>query len=277
MRHISFLIVCAVVIAGCSAAPHPVTVPLNGGSLFVDAGGRGGVPVVFVHGNGGSSEQWRSQLDHLRASGRRAVAIDLPGFGKSTPPRDGDYSLDAMASAIDAATDAIHLDRFVLVGHSYGGAVVAKFAATHPGKVAGVLYLDSAAMTLPINEDQKKQVSAAFRADKMRVVRTWFAPILAPSGDKVKEQVFASVEHTSTDAFLGAFMSLTAFDPKALVNAYQGPRVAIVAPDIESPASFQKQFPDIEAVRIAGAGHWLMLDKPDAVNAALDAFLARLR
>jgi pimeloyl-ACP methyl ester carboxylesterase len=71
-------------------------------------------------------------------------------------------------------------------------------------------------------------------------------------------------------------MSLGAYDPKTLINAYHGPRLAIAAADIESPASFQKQFPEIEAVRISGAGHWVMLDKPEEVNAALDAFLRQL-
>ena len=54
-----------------------------------------------------------------------------------------------------------------------------------------------------------------------------------------------------------------------------GGRVGYAA-DIESPASFRPQFPDLPAIKIAGAGHWLMLDKPDEFNAALDTLLAQV-
>jgi len=181
-----------------------------------------------------------------------------------------------MATAIDQATNAIHLNRFVIVGHSYGGAVVAKYAATHPEKVAGVVYLDAAATAVTLTQQQRDQFIAGLRADKMRVVHAWFAPILKPSSDRVRAEVFASVERTAIDPFIGALVGLGAYDPKTLINAYHGPRLAIAASDIEIPASFQKQFPEIEAARIAGAGHWVMLDQPDEVNAALDAFLKKL-
>jgi pimeloyl-ACP methyl ester carboxylesterase len=267
----------AAAVSACSVAPHPITVPVNGGSLFIDdGGGRSGIPIVLIHGNGGSSAQWRSQLEHFRSSGRRAIAIDLPGFGRSTAPANGDLSLDAMAAAIDRAVDAIGVGRFVIAGHSYGGAVVAKYAALHPQKVAGVVYVDAAAMKLPLTKEQADQLGAAIRADKMRVVNAWFAPMLKPSSESVQKVVLASVENTSADSFLGALMSLTEYDAKALVGAYTGPRLAIAAADIESPASFQLQFPEIRVVKISGAGHWLMLDKPEEVNAALDAFLGAL-
>jgi pimeloyl-ACP methyl ester carboxylesterase len=267
------LILVSLAAFSCATAPKPRTV----GSVYVDDGGRGGIPVVFIHGNGGSSAQWAAQLAHLRASGRRAIAIDLPGFGRSAGPANGDVSLAAMAAAIDGTVHAIGVHRFVIVGHSYGGPVVATYAAAHPEKVAGVIYVDAAAAALPLTAEQKQQVIAAIARDKMAVVRAWFAPLLKVSSDAVREQVFASVEKTPAAAFTGALMSLIDYDPKAAVNAYHGPRLALVASDVPNPASFDKVFPDVESVAIAGAGHWLMLDKPDEVNAAIDRFLAKVR
>jgi pimeloyl-ACP methyl ester carboxylesterase len=111
----------------------------------------------------------------------------------------------------------------------------------------------------------------------MPVVRAWFAPMLGPSTDQVKETVFASVEKTSADALVLALMSLADYNAKSLVSAYDGPRLAIVATDIENPASFQRQFPDVRAIKVSGAGHWIMLDKPAEVNSALDDFVKELR
>jgi pimeloyl-ACP methyl ester carboxylesterase len=261
---------------GCARNPKPQTLTYGGGTLYVDDGGRGRTPVVFIHGNGGNSTQWRAQLAHLRANGQRALAIDLPGFGKSSPMPSGNYSLDSMSRAVDATVRQLGLSRFVLVGHSYGGALVAKYAASHPEKVAGVVLVDAAAVTLPLSSEQITQISAAIRANKMQIVRMMFAPILKPSTEQVQSEVFASVEHSSTDAFLGALLSLTTYDARALMSAYTGPRLAIVATDTESPMSFHKQFPEVETVRISGAGHWLMLDRPNEVNAAIDAFLRKL-
>jgi pimeloyl-ACP methyl ester carboxylesterase len=258
-------------VVACAAAPAPRTIPLAGGSVFVDDAPGNGTPIVFIHGNGGSSAQWKAQLAYFRAAGRRAIALDLPGFGQSTPPAD--FSLTTMAAAIDAAVVASKVNHFVIVGHSYGGAVVATYVAAHPDKVAGVVYLDAAASALPLTAEQKAQFGAALRANKMAIVRAWFAPMLTPSSDRVKEEVFASVEKTSADAVVAALMSLADFDAKTLINAYRGPRMAIVASALENPASFQKQFPDVRAVNVAGAGHWIMLDKPAEVNAALEAFV----
>src|SRR5258708_36324890 len=97
------------------------------GQLHVDDGGSGsGVPVLFVHGNSGNLNQWRAQLDHVRQS-RRAVAFDLRGMGMSDVPRHRGYSINAMVDDVQALTDTLHLRRFVIVGHSYGGSLGAAY------------------------------------------------------------------------------------------------------------------------------------------------------
>lgn len=278
MRVLTRLLTAALLVAACACAvaPHPVAVPLDGGSLYVDDGGKGALPIVFIHGNGGSSAVWQAQLTHFRSSGRHAIALDLPGFGRSTAPSNGDLSLVAMSAAIDRTVNAVHVDRFVLAGHSYGGAVVATYAAEHPQRVAGLVYVDAAASTLPLTKEQGDQVAAALRANKMGVIGSFFAPMLKPSPEQVRQEVLASAEKTTTDVFLAALMSLKSYDPKTLINAYKGPRLAIAAADLETPLSLQLQFPEIPVVKIAGAGHWLMLDKPEEVNAALDKFLTTI-
>ena len=242
------------------------------GRLHVDDGGRGAaVPVLFVHGNGANLTQWRAQLDHLRKS-RRAVAFDLRGMGLSDPPRNGDYSVDAMVEDVDAVANALGLTRFVIVGHSYGGGVVAAYAAKHPQRVAGVVFADAAG-NVKVTEEQSKNFLAMLRKDKDNVARQWFAPILKPSSDPVRNAVFESVHNTPADAFAGALEGLLHIDVGALLEAYHGPRLAIAAADIESPSSLHVQFPDVPVKKMNGVGHWLMMDKPNEFNALLDEFL----
>src|SRR5438067_12275374 len=90
-------------IAFAASAHAPVSGPVAtpNGAIFIDDGGQGGLPVVFIHGNGADSSNWAAQLARLRTS-RRAVAVDLPGMGNSAPAANGDYSPKANAAAVDA-------------------------------------------------------------------------------------------------------------------------------------------------------------------------------
>ncbi|HEV8658114.1 MAG TPA: alpha/beta hydrolase [Thermoanaerobaculia bacterium] len=242
------------------------------GKLRVDDGGSGsGVPVFFVHGNGANHTQWRYQLAHLRPT-RRAVAFDLRGMGESDVPKNGDYSVDAMSDDVQAIAEALHLRRFVIVGHSYGGAVVAAYIAKHPERVAGVVFADAAG-NVKITDEAASSFFAALRANQDKVVRQWFGPILANASDAVKEEVFASVAKTPVDALASALNGLRSFDSVRAVETYHGPKIAIAAAANENPTSLHMQLPSLRVVKMEGVSHWLMLDKPDEFNRILDDFL----
>ena len=271
----AFELALVALIAAC-AHMNPSFIRGPQGKLHVDDGGRGNaVPVLFVHGNGANLTQWRAQLEHLRPS-RRAVAFDLRGMGQSDLPANGDYSVAAMADDVEAVADALHLKRFVIVGHSFGAHVVAEYAAKHPERVAAVVFADGGG-NVKISDEQAQKFLALLRKDKSRFVRQWFAPILAPSSEQVKNAVFASEDATPAEVIASALNGMRAVDMRALLDAYHGPRLAIAAADIESPSSLHVQFPDVPVRKIHGAGHWLMMDKPDEFNQILDEFLAGVR
>src|SRR4051794_31127159 len=95
-----------------------------------------GTPIVFLHGLLDSSEGWHEVASR---SQRLCYAIDLPGFGGSTCPpyeRVASYARD-----VARAVDALGLDRFVLVGHSFGGAVATALAEQRPDQVASLLLI----------------------------------------------------------------------------------------------------------------------------------------
>src|SRR5256885_924858 len=243
------------------------------GRLHIDDGGSGNaVPVLFIHGNGANATQWRAQIDHLRPS-RRAVAFDLRGMGQSDVAANGDYSVAAMADDVEAVANAIGLKHFVIVGHSYGGAVVAQYVAKHPDRIAGVIYADAAG-NVQITDAQAAKFLAALQKDKGNFVRQWFAPILKGSRPEVQKMVFQSEDKTPANVIASALDGMRAIDMRALLAAYHGPRLAIAAADIESPASLHMQVPDLPVRKISGTGHWLMMDKPDEFNRILDEFLA---
>lgn len=115
----------------------PERVPLPGYTLSVRVAAPtrpDAVPAVFVHGLGGSALNW-TQLMGLLADRLAGRAPDLPGFGDSPPPDDGDYSVAGHARAVIALLEHDGRDRVHLFGNSLGGAVATVVAAQRPDLV----------------------------------------------------------------------------------------------------------------------------------------------
>ncbi|MBD0706917.1 MULTISPECIES: alpha/beta fold hydrolase [unclassified Streptomyces] len=113
------------------------SVSLPGLTLTVRArpGARPGLPpALFVHGLGGSSQNW-SALMPLLADVVDAEAVDLPGFGDSPPPDDGNYTITGHARAVIRFLDSAGRGPVHLVGNSLGGAVATRVAAARPDLV----------------------------------------------------------------------------------------------------------------------------------------------
>jgi pimeloyl-ACP methyl ester carboxylesterase len=100
-------------------------------------------PVLYVHGLGGSALNFTALM---RAMGQRdQIAPDLPGFGYSPPPDDGDYTPAGAARAVAALLEQLVPGRSVhLVGNSMGGAVAVVLAEEHPELVRSLTLLSPA-------------------------------------------------------------------------------------------------------------------------------------
>jgi pimeloyl-ACP methyl ester carboxylesterase len=105
-------------------------------------------PVLFVHGLGGSSQNWSALMGVLgdRIAGQ---ALDLPGFGHSPPPDDGDYSVAGHARAVVRLLEAERRGPVHLVGNSLGGAVSVKVAAARPDLVRTLTLVSPALPEVP--------------------------------------------------------------------------------------------------------------------------------
>jgi pimeloyl-ACP methyl ester carboxylesterase len=132
-------------------AAHPPSgrfVEVDGGRLHVlelgqmDAAADLRWPVVLVHGASGNLGDLRIALGDRLAQTRRVVLVDRPGHGWSDRPGGAEDASPARQAALIAqALDRIGLERFVLLGHSLGGAVATAFALAYPERVAGLVLL----------------------------------------------------------------------------------------------------------------------------------------
>jgi pimeloyl-ACP methyl ester carboxylesterase len=134
------------------------TVRLQGVSLLVRSqdGGLGPAgtdpapagPAFLVHGLGGSSQNWSALMAAL-AGTVRSEALDLPGFGHSPPPDDGNYSIAGHARAVVRLLDAERRGPVHLFGNSLGGAVAVKVAAARPDLVRTLTLVSPALPEVP--------------------------------------------------------------------------------------------------------------------------------
>jgi pimeloyl-ACP methyl ester carboxylesterase len=244
------------------------------GGLFVDDGGTGGTPVLFIHSAAGSTEHWTAQLAHLRGRGRRAIAVDLRGHGRSKPPADGDYAIAALAGDLEAVLEHLGLSRVILVGHSLGGTVAAEFAGRHPGRVAGLLLLDPASDGRTIPDAEGRQLMAALEADAHAATEQYWSMLIKPSTEAVRERLFDGLRRTRPEAIREPLRDLLSFDPAGPLSRYRGPRLSIISALGEVPGAYHVLAPDLPHRKMDGVGHWLHFDRPDEINRLIDEFLA---
>ncbi|QDE84643.1 alpha/beta fold hydrolase [Myxococcus xanthus] len=247
------------------------------GMLNVDDGGVGGLPVVFVHSSAGNTTHWAAQLSYLREH-RRAVALDLRGHGKSELPRDGGFTVEDFARDVGTVVEGLGLQRFVLVGHSLGGAVCVAYAGAHPDRVAGLFLLDPASdgRSMPAEQAQGLMSVLATEAWSAVVEEAW-GPMLAPSRPEVRERVLSEMRATSQEGVRGGLGALLDFDPVTSLRRYSGPRLSVVTAFNEEPGSYHHLVPELPHAKVEGTGHWVQFDAPDEVNRLLDGFLATVR
>lgn len=241
------------------------------GSLALDDGGSGGLPVVFVHSLAGNSTHWAAQLEHLRRD-RRAVALDLRGHGRSEPPRNGDYSIAGMADDVGAVADTLGIERFVLIGHSMGGGVALTYAGKHPERVAGLVLVDPIGDGKQIPAAEARSFLAGFETNYDSTSQAHWTSVAGPDST-VRERLLKDLRATPGPAVTAVLREVMRFDPHPALARYSGPKLSIITPYNDMPSSLHRLGKGFPHRMVEGTGHWIQLDKPDEVNRFLDEFL----
>ncbi|MDQ7030029.1 MAG: alpha/beta fold hydrolase [Ardenticatenia bacterium] len=215
--------------------------------------------LVFLHGFGGHALQWAPQLQALAAE-NRVIAIDLRGHGLSDCPA-GPYDVNTLVTDIERALRALDVERpFVLLGHSFGGALAALYAYRHPQDVERLVLVATAArLRLHRGLEWVFRLPAPFLERVRRVLkRHFFAPARV-----LKSMYFEAMCRWDGDQVFPAL------DQPALV--IQGHR------DIVFPKGDYRRvarlLPHAEEVIVPVSAHLVQLERADAVTRAIRRFL----
>ncbi|WP_329413372.1 alpha/beta hydrolase [Streptomyces sp. NBC_00704] len=262
-------------------------------------------PAFYVHGLGGSSQNW-SALMALLDGVVAGEAVDLPGFGDSPPPDDGDYSVTAHARAVIRCLDASGRGPVHLFGNSLGGAVCTRVAAVRPDLVRTLTLVSPALPELRVQRTAVPTglvglpgVAALFS----RFTREWTAEqrvrgVMALCyGDPalVSPEAFRhAVEELERRLQLPYFWDALTRSTRGLLNAYtlggqhglwrQAERV--LAPTLlvyggrDQLVGFRmaqrsaRAFRDSRLLTLPDAGHVAMMEYPETVASAFRELLA---
>ena len=125
------------------ARAESLFVKVDDANLHVVMKGKGR-PVVLIHGNPGSCQDW-SRLYVPISSRYRAIAFDRPGHGHSERPNHRPITVEVQAEMLHATLMQLGIDRPIVVGHSWGGSLALVYALKFPEEISGAVLLAPAA------------------------------------------------------------------------------------------------------------------------------------
>lgn len=253
----------------------------DGVEIYYEVSGASSKPgaptLVFIHGWSCSTEFWRDQLPVFAAS-HRVVALDLGGHGRSGTDR-GVWSIAGYGEDVASVADTLKLKNIILVGHSMGGPVALAAAAKMPGKVRGVIGVDTLHdASLTYQPQQVGQMMAAFQNDFNAAMKGMFEGLAGPTVSmRLQEWIVAEGRKANPEvavALLGDFARIKV--PKLLAGAGAPVRVINAAPGpmtAETNVALNRQYADFDAIIVPDVGHFLQLEKPVLFNQELAQLL----
>ena len=255
--------------------------------IAVDRAGSGPL-AFFLHGIGGNRTNWTSQIEALRGS-FHAVAWDARGYGDSDDyegPLDfGDFARDALR-----VLDRFEAEKAHFVGLSMGGRIAQDFCARYPDRVATLVLCDTmsdfrGSMTPAKRAEFIRLRQAPLKAGKepRDIADALVDSLVGPGADEAaRRQLWDSIAALHKDSYLKTIEASLSFDRSAEIDRISVPTLLLYGEhDRLTPPSvgeaLHRRIAGSEFAVIEGAGHLSNIERPEAFNAALRAFLARHR
>jgi pimeloyl-ACP methyl ester carboxylesterase len=256
----------------------------SGLTLGYDESGSGKPPLLLLHAFPLDRTMWEPQLTGL-ANAARVIALDLPGFGESSP---NNFSIEGAADVVAEFIAACEIRKAVVCGLSMGGYIALAFARKHPNLLSGLILADTKAGVDDSNTKENRSKSIALVNEKgtAALFETMAPKVLSPQTHTAKPDVVACVKAiaakqppASVAAALAALRDRPDGNPG--LKAIAVPTLVIVGEhDAVTPplaaANLSAQIAGSKLAHIPTAGHLSNVECPDVFNAAVREFLKEL-
>jgi len=262
----------------------------------VELGPPDGEPVLFLHGLGGSWRNWLENLPAVADAGRRAIAVDLPGFGHSEMPAER-ISIPGYGRWVEGLCDELGISGAAVVGNSMGGFIGAELAIQSPPRVERLVLVSAAGISVA-NQRVDSVLSLLYRAEAMGAYVTGLVlaraaalarrPRLrrAAMGLVVRHPerlspplAYEQITGMGTPGFISALDALSDYPIRHRLPEIGCPTLIVwgrqdrIVPARDADV-FEELIPDSRKVVWDDTGHVAMFERPERFNELLGDFLA---
>ena len=271
-----------------------VQTELGGG--FVEVGGvqtwvhdvGSGPVVLLLHGSGpgvSAAANWRLTIPAIVEAGYRVIAPDQLGFGQTVPPEAHEYSVDSWLEHAVALLEVLGVDRFSVVGNSFGGAMALRLASREAARVDRLVLMGSVGVPFPITDALDRVWGYEASVENMRSLLDLFAYDTSRMTDDLAQLRYeASVANGADRRFAAMFPA----PRQRWVDSMAMPEDeirAIAAPTLLFHGRDDQVIPLDTSLRLlhlieqsqlhvfGQCGHWTQIEHADAFNRLLADFL----
>ncbi len=232
-----------------------------------------GPPVLVLHGWGASIEAVYPIVTGL-APLATVHTLDLPGFGESQiPPHP--WGVEDYQAFVAAFMDELAIEAPTIVGHSNGGRIAIRMAATEPARASRLVLVDSAGI-------RPKRTLRYYRRVGMAKIGKYAARFLGSPGERLRARLVGragSADYLAAGEMRPTLVKLVNSDLRPFMPAIGVPTLLVWgSQDTDTPLSaageMERLIPDAGLVVLEGAGHFSYLDQPARFARIVSHFLA---
>ncbi len=243
--------------------------------INVDRAGDEDAPVIiFVHGSGGSSATWFRQLRGL-FNDFHIVAIKLNGHGKS-PDRADENTMESYLTDIDEIIT--QYEKPILAGHSMGGALSQLYALRHTEKISGIILIGTGARlrVFPLIFDMLENNFEGY----VDAVGSYM--FCEDSSTELIEASNIEIRKCKPSIIYRDFAACNNFDIMEMISDISVPALILVGEkDLMTPVKYSnylhEKLQNSTLHVIENAGHVVMLEQPDQLNAHIKDWMSTLQ
>jgi pimeloyl-ACP methyl ester carboxylesterase len=254
-----------------SAFPTQLTTVLGLRTRYLVRGS--GPPVLVLHGWGASIEAVHPIVTGLEPVAT-VYALDLPGHGQSALPPEP-WGVAEYQAFVAAFMDALAIERPAIVGHSNGGRIAIRMAATEPERAARLVLVDSAGI-------RPKRTLRYYRRVSMAKVGKYAARYLGKPGERLRARIVgrvASSDYAAAGKMRPTLVRLVNSDLREYLPRISVPTLLVWgADDTDTPVAdgrlMEQLIPDAGLVVLEGAGHYSYIDQAARFARIVSHFIA---
>jgi pimeloyl-ACP methyl ester carboxylesterase len=259
-----------------SGTEWPKVVPSKDGTpISYEVHGTGEPTLVFVHGWSCDARYWRSQLPYFSKK-HRVIMIDLAGHGHSGLTRS-EYTMKGFGEDVQAVIEKTGSDHVILIGHSMGGLVIAETARLMPDQVIGLIGIDTLEnIEYPMTREELNQITAPFEKDFVSGSRQFVGKMISPQTDpQLREWILSDMSSAPPAVALSAMNEMMSqFITGEFAKLFDEIRLPVVTVNGDLwPINYEanrRHMLSFEAIVLKGADHFLMMDRTEDFNPALE-------